>query len=220
MTLPAHADTAKDSGHSIGFNLGLIALVVAVAGLGLAYAIQAAGRGTHEQVTGSVSRTLGGRELSVPVAWLREDAERTAGFAKQVEIGMRLPLGPESAPREIDVTLVPRSRARPSASLLDGVYLHQFMPEQLNGPPGLIGKPLIAAEGYAQETVWYDAISAAPFVAKCIAPVAEGRPGRCIRTVYLGPGIAAIYSFDEDVLVSWRQFDKALEPSLSQIGAL
>jgi hypothetical protein len=220
MTLPAHADAAKDSGHSIGFNLGLIALVVAVAGLGLAYAIQAAGRGTHEQVTGSVSRTLGGRELSVPVAWLREDAERTAGFAKQVEIGMRLPLGPESAPREIDVTLVPRSRARPSASLLDSVYLHQFMPEQLNGPPGLIGKPLIAAEGYAQETVWYDAISAAPFVAKCIAPVAEGQPGRCIRTVYLGPGIAAIYSFDEDVLVSWRQFDTALEPSLSQIGAL
>jgi hypothetical protein len=220
MTLPAHADTAKDSGHSIGFNLGLIALVVAVAGLGLAYAIQAAGRGTQEQVTGSVSRTLGGRDLSVPVAWLREDAERTAGFAKQVEIGLRLPLGPESAPREIDVTLVPRSRARPSASLLDGVYLHQFMPAQLNGPPGLIGKPLIAAEGYAQETVWYDAISAAPFVAKCIAPVAEGQPGRCIRTVYLGPGIAAIYSFDEDVLVSWRQFDKALEPSLSQIGAL
>ena len=220
MTLPAHADTAKDSGHSIGFNLGLIALIVAVVGLGLAYAIEAAGRSTHETVMGSVSRTLGGRELNVPIVWLREDSERSAGFAKQVEIGFRLPLGPEAAVREIDITLVPRSRARPSASLLDGVYLHQFMPEQLNGAPGLIGKPLIAADGYSQETVWYDAISAAPFVAKCIAPVAEGQPGRCIRTVYLGPGIAAIYSFDDDVLVNWKQFDKALEPSLKQIGAL
>jgi hypothetical protein len=220
MTLPAHADTAKDSGHSIGFNLGAIALIVAVAGLGLAYAIDAAGRATHEDVTGSVSRTLGGRELSVPAAWLREDAERSAGFAKQVEIGLRLPLGPAAAVREINITLVPRSRARPSASLLDGVYLHQFMPEQLNGPPGLIGKPLVAADGYAQETVWYDAISAAPFVAKCIAPVVEGQPGRCIRTVYLGSGIAAIYSFDEDVLGNWKQFDTALEPSLRQIGAL
>lgn len=220
MTLPAPADTAKDSGHAIGFNLGIIALAVAIAGLGLAYAIEAAGRGARETVTGAVSRTLGGRELSVPAAWLREDAERSAGFAKQVEIGLRMALGPEAAARDIDITLVPRSRARPSASLLDGVYLHQFMPEQLNGPPGLIGKPLIADDGYAQETVWYDAISATPFVAKCIAPVAEGQPGRCIRTVYLGPGIAAIYSFDEDVLGSWRQFDTALEPSLRQIGAL
>jgi hypothetical protein len=220
MTLPAQADTAKDSGHAIGFNLGVIALLVAVAGLGLAYAIDAAGRSNGEQVAGNVSRTLGATELRVPAAWLREDAERTEGFAKQVEIGLDLPLGPEAAIREIDITLVPRSRARPSASLLDGVYLHQFMPEQLNGPPGLIGKPLIAADGYAQETVWYDAISAAPFVAKCIAPVAEGQAGRCIRTVYLGPGIAAIYSFDEDVLANWRRFDTALEPSLKQIGAL
>lgn len=220
MSVPAQAETAKDSGHSIAFNLGAIALIVAVAGLGFAYAIDAAGRATHEAVTGTVSRTLGGRELNVPAAWLREDAERSTGFAKQVDIGLGLPLGPEAAMREIDIVLVPRSRARPSASLLDGVYLHQFMPEQLSGPPGLIGKPLMAAEGYENETVWYDAISAAPFVAKCIAPVAEGQPGRCIRTVYLGPGIAAIYSFDEDVLVSWKQFDAALEPSLRQIGAL
>ena len=220
MTLPATAETPRDSGHSIGFNLGMIVLLVAVAGLGLAYVIDAAGRAAHEDLTGSVTRTLGGRELTVPVAWLREDAERTAGFAKQVEIGLDLPLGPKAAVRQIDITLVPRSRARPSASLLDGVYLHQFMPEQLNGPPGLIGKPLIAAEGYAQETVWYDAISSAPFVAKCIAPVAEGQPGRCIRTVYLGPGVAAIYSFDEDVLANWRQFDAALHPALRQIGAL
>lgn len=220
MTLPAHADAAKDSGHSIAFNLGAIALLVALAGLGLAYAIDAAGRAGHETQAGSVSRTLGGRELSIPAAWLREDAERSAGFAKQVDIGLYLPIGPEAAVREIDITLVPRSRARPSASLLDGVYLHQFMPEQLSGPTGLIGKPLVAAEGYEDETVWYDAISAAPFVAKCIAPVAEGQPGRCIRTVYLGPGIAAIYSFDEDVLMNWRRFDPAVQPALKQIGAL
>ena len=220
MTLPAHADAAKDSGHSIAFNLGAIALLVARAGLGLASAIDAAGRAGREALAGSVSRTLGGRELSIPAAWLREDAERSAGFAKQVDIGLYLPLGPEAAVREIDITLVPRSRARPSASLLDGVYLHQFMPEQLSGPTGLIGKPLVAAEGYEDETVWYDAISAAPFVAKCIAPVAEGQPGRCIRTVYLGPGIAAIYSFDEDVLMNWRRFDPAVQPALKQIGAL
>jgi hypothetical protein len=220
MSSPAQTETAKDSGHSIAFNLGAIALMVAVAGLGFAYAIDAAGRAGHDQVAVTVSRTLGSRSLSIPVAWLREDAERSTGFAKQVDIGLTLPLGPEAAGRQIDIVLVPRSRARPSASLLDGVYLHQFMPEQLSGPPGLIGKPLMAAEGYANETVWYDALSAAPFVAKCIAPVTDGQPGRCIRTVVLGQGIAAIYSFDEDVLTNWKQFDAALAPSLKQIGAL
>jgi hypothetical protein len=220
MSLPAEAATAKESGHSVAFNLGAIALFVALAGVGLAYVIDAAGRAEREATSGTVSRTLSGRELDIPLGWLREDAERIAGFAKQVEIGLTLPLGPEAQPRQIEIMLVPRSRARPSASLLDGVYLHQFMPEQLNGPPGLIGKPLLAADGYANETVWYDAISAAPFVAKCIAPVAEGQHGRCIRTVHLGPGIAAIYSFDEDVLWNWRQFDAAVQPSLRRIGAL
>ena len=219
MTAPAPAAPAKDSGNSTGFNLGAIALIVAVAGLGFAYAIDAAGRARPE-TSGRVSRTLGGKELTIPAHWLREDAERSEGFAKQVEIGLMLPFGPSAAPREIDVTLLPRSRARPSSSLLDGVYLHQFMPEQLTGPPGLIGKPLVAAEGYANETVWYDAISASPFVAKCIAPVAETAGGRCIRTVFLGQGIAAVYSFDEDVLMNWRQFDAQLQPALKQIGAL
>ena len=219
MTAPAPATPAKDSGPSIAFNLGAIALIVAVAGLGLAYAIDAAGRMPSEAAT-PVTRTLGGKELTIPASWLREDAERSEGFAKQVEIGLTLPLGPEAAPREIGVTLLPRSRVRPSSSLLDGVYLHQFMPEQLTGPPGLIGKPLVATEGYANETVWYDAINASPFVAKCIAPVAEGEASRCIRTVYLGPGIAAVYSFDEDVLASWRKFDAALDVPLKQIGAL
>ena len=219
MSAPDPAAPAKDSGHSVGFNLGAIALIVAVAGLGLAYAIDAAGR-AQPAPSEPVSRTLGGHDLIVPASWLREDAERSEGFAKQIEIRLVLPLGPQAAAREIDVTLLPRSRVRPSASLLDGVYLHQFMPDQLDGPPGLIGKPLVAAEGFASETVWYDPISPAPFVAKCIAPIAQGSPGRCIRTVLLAPGIAAVYAFDEDVLVNWRQFDAELRPKLAGIGAL
>ena len=74
-------------------------------------------------------------------------------------------------------------------------------------PAGLIGKPLQATDGYDGETVWYDALSADPFVAKCVAPVAEARRRRCLRTVYLGPGIAAVYAFDARVLATGREFD-------------
>ena len=220
MDSSAAAAPAKQDGHSIGFNLAIIAIAVAALGLGFAYAIDAASRSAHEAQSGTLTRTLGGTDLEIPAAWFREDAERAEGFAKQVELSVTLPLGPETAQREIDLTLMPRSRARPSASLLDGVYLHQFMPEQLSGPPGLIGKPLIAQEGFENETVWYDALSSSPFVAKCLAPLADGQAGQCIRTVYLGPGIAVVYSFDEDVLMNWKRFDAEMHPLLKQIGAL
>ncbi len=71
-------------GHSVGFNLAVIAVMVALLGLGVAYAIDAAGRAGREAAAGSVSRTLGGRDLTIPVIWLREDAQRAEGFAKQV----------------------------------------------------------------------------------------------------------------------------------------
>lgn len=219
MTPPAAAANTPN-GHPLGFNFAVIALVVAIAGLAFAYGVNALVKARHVPETGAVTRTLGGHDLTIPVAWLREDSERSEGFAKQVELGLKLPLGPSAAMREIGVTLLPRSRARPSASLLDGVYLHQFMPEQSSGPPGLIGKPLMPVDGYANETVWYDALSASPFVAKCMAPVTEAQPGRCLRTIYLGPGIAAVYSFDADVMENWRAFDAALYPALRQIGAL
>jgi hypothetical protein len=214
------AATARRDSHSVGFNLMVIALAVALGGLALAYAIDAAGRNAGNGAQETLTRTLGSKQLEIPAALFREDAQRSDGFSKQVELTVTLPLGPEATSRQIDITLVPRSRARPSASLLDGVYLHQFMPEQLAGPPGLIGKPLIAEEGFQHETVWYDALSSSPFVAKCIAPLVEGQPGRCIRTVYLGPGIAAVYSFDEDVLANWKRFDALLHPVLRDIGAL
>ena len=87
------------------------------------------------------------------------------GFAKEIDLRVTLPLGAKGADAAIDISLMPRSRVRPSASLLDGVYLHQFMPEQLSGPPGLVGKPMMATEGYEGETVWYDPIGQSPFAA-------------------------------------------------------
>jgi len=198
-------------------------VVVAVGGLGLAYLIDAAERSAHgaKHPAGTVIRTIGNTELHIPAAWLAGDLDApSAGFAKQVDLVMNLPLGPENTARRIEVTLTQRSRVRPSASLLDGVYLHEFEAEQLTGPPGLIGKPMSATEGYANETVWYDPITASPFVAKCQTPIVEGQPGHCLRTVYLGPGMAAVYGFDDDVLVNWRRFDAELHPLLTEIGAL
>ena len=211
--------------NSMGFNLAGIAVLVSLLGVGAAYLIDAAGRDARAQphrldAETTFTRTLGGKDLEIPRAWFRHEEQRVEGFAKEIDLRLELPLGAEGRLLPVDVTLVPRSRVRPSASLLDGVYLHQFLPEQLSGPPGLVGKPLAPTGGYAHETVWYDALAANPFVAKCSAAVSERTGGQCLRTVYLGPGIAAIYGFPEAALQHWREFDPLLDERMKQVGAL
>jgi len=223
MASSAAALAGKREVHSVGFNLGVIALFTALLGLGAAYLISGAEHGAPGGGAPArlVTRTLGGTTLEIPIGWMNgNDDQGAASFAKQVDLTLTIPLGPDGAMRSIDVTLTQRSRVRPSASLLDGVYLHEFGQQQLAGPPGLIGKPMAAGDGYDNETVWYDPIAPSPFVAKCQAPIADGQPGKCLRTVYLGSGIAAVYGFDDDILVNWKKFDAELHPLLSQIGAV
>jgi hypothetical protein len=208
---------------SVAYNLGAITLAVVLGGLALAYAIDAASRDMrhHPHRADSettLTRTLGGRELEIPLSWFRFAEQRVEGFAKQIDLQLLLPLGPQRAPRLVDVTLLPRSSVRPSEKLLDGVYLHMFGTDELTGPPGLVGKPLRAEGGYAAETVWYDPISADPFVAKCGAPVAPGAEPLCLRTVHLAPGIAAVYAFGADLLPNWRDFDPEMQRRLEEIG--
>lgn len=216
--------TSRGTQGGIGFNLAAIMLVIGMGGVGFAYLVDGATRAAqieaHRADPTPVSRTLGGRELHIPRNWLRHDEQTVEGFVRQVELSFELPLGTRKKPATVQVTLVPRSRVRPSAALLDGVYLHQFLPQQLTGPEGLIGKPLRAAEGYEDETVWYDAVSANPFVAKCSRAIAAEADARCVRTVYLGPGLAAIYDFPESALANWRQLDAELTPKLETIRAL
>jgi hypothetical protein len=213
----------RQEGHSLGFNLGAVLLVVALGGLGLAYALDGLSRAQHQKTHAAsgettLTRTLVGKTLQIPASWFRDAAQKSEGFAAEVDLRLPLPVGRDGAIRMVDVTLVPRSQVRPSASLLDGVYLHQFEPNELSGPPGLIGKPLYGSEGFQNETVWYDPLSASPFVAKCMAPVARKTAARCLRTVQLSTGIAAIYDFDDDVLWSWQKFDAEMLAMLKPIG--
>jgi hypothetical protein len=220
------AGSAEDlSAHRqpVGFNLGAIVLAVCAVALGAAYALDLARRSTIESPPASqevLTRTLGGRELQIPASWFRDGTQPADGFLKEIHLRLELPLGVNGRVTPIEVMLTPRSRVRPSASLLDGVYLHQFLPDQLSGPPGLVGKPLRPEDGFQGEVVWYDALSPHPFVAKCSKPVEPTQPSQCLRTVYLGPGIAAVYAFGDEALANWRQFDAVLAPALEGIGAL
>jgi hypothetical protein len=223
MAVEIPSRTERAEGASLGYNLGAIVLLVLLGGLALAYAIDAASRSNRSPAhavaggDGTLTRTIGGKELSIPLSWFRYAEQRVEGFAKQIDLRLALPLGPNGAPRDVEVTLLPRSAVRASAKLLDGVYLHMFQPTELTGPLGLVGKPLKPEGGYAAETVWYDPLHGDPFVAKCGTPVAEGAAIRCLRAVHFD-GIAAVYAFDYELLENWRDFDPQMRERLARIG--
>ncbi|MEO5806773.1 hypothetical protein [Devosia sp.] len=211
--------------HSIGYNLAGIAILVLLLAVGAAYLVDGLERADkvpppNQADMHKISVTISGQELAIPASWFRYEGQMQEGFSSQIDLRMTLKSRDGATSFPIDVTLVPRSRARPSSVLLDGVYLHQFDKAVVSGVPGLVGKPLLANAGFSGETVWYDALSPNPFVAKCLAPVEKKLDGRCLRTVYLESGIAAIYSFDAKALVSWQSFDTQMQKWLAEIGAI
>jgi len=221
MSTPAPAQRHSHTA-SLGFNLLAITVIVAAGAVGMAYAIDAFGRHRAETAAEGTRyvRNLAGQTLTIPAGWLRFGDRDEEGFASQVDLQLSLPLGPASSAMKVDVTLVPRSRARSSAALLDGVYLHRFMPNEVSGPPGLVGKPLYPNDGFEGETVWYDPLSGNPFVAKCMEPAQAVGEAQCLRTVILPNGIGATYAFGAGALPAWRDFDAQMAVPLKAIGAL
>jgi len=214
------------TGHNqVAYNLAGIAVLVLLGAVGIAYGIDQAGRNARPPAPqlsdeNRIVQTVAGLELSIPSTWFRFGEDLKPGFASQVDLSFRLDLDPQSGPVAVDVTLLPRSGARASSALLDAVYLHQFVDETLGGYPGLVGKPLLAGEGYAGETVWYDPLSPTPFVAKCASAPEPTRPDNCLRTIHLANGLAVILGFDAGALSAWKRFDEELALWLGQIGAL
>ena len=221
---PHPASATAPQGPSVGFNLSGIAVLVLLIAVGAAYLVDDITRASAPpvpQVTDGnpIRQTISGRELTIPASWFRYGEQIRDGFTDQIDLRVMFTPQESTTASPVDITLLPRSRARTSSALLDGVYLHQFAEETVDGVPGLVGKPLRTAQGDVGETVWYDALSPNPFVAKCADPVEAGAPARCLRTVYLATGMAAVYAFDATILGSWRQFDAEMQRWLEPAGA-
>ena len=199
-----------------------IAIVVALGGLGLAYGGAAyfdhAMTTPEDPALGATHNvTIGAQRYGIPASLFADPTQRRDGFAERIDLALALPLLPDDKLAQIDITLMPRGRMRSSAALLDSVYLHQFADEQMSGVPGLVGKPLARDAGTEGETVWYDPLSANPFVAKCAAPISEHATRTCLRVMTLSDRNTAIVAFDPTVLGTWRSFDGDIEAALQSL---
>jgi hypothetical protein len=220
-----NANAVEGGKGPLAYNLAGIALIILLLAVGMAYLVDRTARNMQRPMPSlldadPITQTVAGRELHIPTTWFRFGETIKPGFVSQVDLTFALPLAAGQQPTPVEATLTSRSAARASGALLDAVYLHQFADGSVGGIPGLVGKPLLAADGYADETVWYDPLSPAPFVAKCAAAPDPSRSDRCLRTIHLPNGLAAILSFDAEALVAWRQFDAELAQWLGKIGAL
>lgn len=223
--ISAPASTDSHSKHSISFNLSMIALAAALVGLGFAYLLDMAREApqsgprlnTQDQL---IEKTVAGQHLVIPRQWFRFTDQLIPGFADQIDLTFALELRAGAQPQMVNVALMPRSRARASDRLLDSVYLHLFELKQLDGPVGLIGKPLKPVDGFQNETVWYDPISANPFVAKCTPILDDPAKSTCMRTILINDQVSATYVFDAEALKQWKQFDVQANRWLSRIGGI
>ena len=209
---------------AVAFHMAMITLAAGFAAVLAAYGVETWSHDDKAPLAltdagPTVELSIAGHPVTVPAAWLASGDLGEAGFVSEIKLRVALPLGPEASPVAVEVTLLPRSRVRPSAALLDGVYLHQFASEQEQGPVGLVGKPLAGGGGFGGETVWYDPLSPNPFVAKCLEPATPAAPSNCVRFVYLNSGIAAVYAFDAGLLTQWQRFDGEMGKWLERMGA-
>jgi hypothetical protein len=219
-SLPAAFVLPRREAATLGYNLALLLLMALTVALGAAFWFDRAMNAESADNAGRMLvRNVAGVDLTIPAGWMRNVSGTSAGFNSEVDL--RLTLAPQDIePFTLDMSIVPRSRVRASATMLDAVYVHQFAPETLEGPAGLIGKPLLAGSGLAGESVWYDPIASDPFVARCLPALRIDQPDRCLRTILLPRNLALVLSFPAPALDGWRQFDTALADILRRLGAL
>lgn len=214
---------ADDQLNSVLYTIAVMTMTAALIGLGLAYVLkgyfsQSSSKEARPPLTATHSVTIGPQRYAIPASLMTDPSQRHDGFAERIDMTLALPIGPGGKLSETDITLMPRGRARPSSVLLDSVYLHQFGSGQVSGVPGLVGKPLDTDAGTQGEIVWYDPLGAAPFTAKCMAPVQPDLDTRtCLRIFALSDRNTAIVSFEASALADWRAFDSTVEQAIGML---
>lgn len=219
----SQTNTQHHTIHPPMFNLAAIALILIMLGLGIAYWLNAYARPQPQQTTSTfasptVSKILAETELQIPQNWQNPQTRLNDKIIQFLDLKLFVRFTPGAELTPINLHLAPSRNGEPSSHMLDTVYSLRFTPRQAAGPMGLIGKPLKAEEGFENETVWYDPLSANPFVAKCISLGTEKPTATCLRTVQISPKMLVTYQFSADQLQYWREFDGVMEPLLTQIG--
>jgi len=207
--------------NSLQGNVLILCIFLSLAGLALVYALDYFEQ-TNAQFDSTADEqiefTIAASRLKAPKSWVISafNPEKTVLNALQLKLDLIV----EMQSTSVIVTLLPASRAAPSAYLLDSLYIHNFAPGRTEQMFGLVVKKLKNEAGFEDEIVWYDALSANPFVAKCLEEKTVIEDAKnCITTVLVNKRVSALIQFEKSILPHWRPFAVALDRQLAELNA-
>lgn len=195
-------------------------MVLALAGILIVYVMEyfeKKSAKSDNQANTEISFSIAAAEMQAPSQWMLTNfgPDETVFSSVDMEIPIRL----DGVEHQISVTLLPSSKAAPSAYLLDTLYIHKFDNAASGQSYGLIIKKLKDEAGFEDEEIWYDALSARPFVAKCLNEGnAQLKSKNCITTILVNKRVSALIKFEQGLMPQWRTFSAAISEKLNLLN--
>lgn len=215
MTKPS----TQKAKNGLGTNILILMIGLSLLGLATVYALDfLETRSDNQQQVDNrvVEFSISATKMQVPSAWISSEFSNNQPVVNLLQLN--IPIEIENFSFEVKTTLLPAARAAPSAYLLDSLYIHNFAPGPSEQQYGLVVKKLRNEAGFEDEKVWYDALSANPFVAKCLTEKTTDKSAKnCITTILVNKRVSALIQFEESLLPYWRPFMVALERRLASL---
>lgn len=172
---------------------------------------------------------IGNDVVRVPANYIRFEYQRASATADQLDLVYLFPemvayseskksqfnaTGNDS--RLIHISLRKRKLSLDMSNRLQPIYAQLFEGQATQGPDNLTLQPLRAGSGYDGEILAIGQMNQKNWVARCQTPQSNMRPV-CIRDVFIGRELSALYSFPLHMLKDWRQIDLATEKFLKDV---
>ncbi|GLQ18748.1 hypothetical protein [Maritalea porphyrae] len=217
MTKPS----SQKAKNGLGTNILILLICLSLLGLATVYALDffEETRNIQRQADNKlVEFSISATKMQAPRTWITSDFNEEQSVVNLLQLS--IPIEIEDFSIKVTTTLLPAARAAPSAYLLDSLYIHNFAPGPSDQRFGLVVKKLRNEAGYEDESIWYDALSASPFVAKCLNEEAANTNAKnCITTVLVNKRVSALIQFEQSLMPYWRPFSVAMERRLASLQA-
>ncbi len=172
---------------------------------------------------------IGNDVVRVPANYVRFEYQRNSATADQLDLVYLFPelvgysenqkplfnaTGNDS--KLVHISLRKRKLSLDMSNRLQPIYNQLFEGQPSKGPESLILQPLRSGSGYDGEVLAIGQVNQQNWVARCQTPQSNMRPV-CIRDVFVGRELSALYSFPLHMLKNWRGINQATEKFLKDI---
>lgn len=173
---------------------------------------------------------VGNDVLNVPGNMIRFRSQRRSSMPERLDLYMLWPrmegYSIENAaqfdqaqinPAILFVTIEPRQMTQDMSGRIKPIYSKFLSGQPQEAGYGLIRQELSAAGGFADEELWFEALSPYPFAARCIRDEAERISRYCLRDIHMGQDLTVTYRFHKSLIGEWMALEAAIRSRLNSM---